>query len=325
MSFKRKKDGVLASEEGFTLVEIMLVVTILIVLFALMANPTTNLLKFLRELETKRKLDALQRGIETVYKAHAWEVDSSGEAQFAFTISGTGYVVSSGSASDTDNLAALGAIASLSNLATTEIERDSMRQALRVWVSNRLQDASTGVSYHVIAFVSSGWNGELDSSFDAATGVLSVRGDDVGFLVSGLQQEIAFLEETRKMLASVRDAYQNYFTSLYLADSNRSVYIDRFANTGSDCGASSSWDASSGMSNSSCTASGTATDTGLKTALGLSSENVTTPWGRELLVDNSSASTRNPETVGNETPYTALLSAELPWGGSVVVTVMGIY
>lgn len=303
----------------------MLVVTILIVLFALMANPTTNLLRFLRDLETKRRLDALQRGIEAVYKAHAWEVDGSAEAQFAFTIGGTGYALGSGAASDTGNRAALSAIASLSNLASNDIDRDSMRQALRVWVSQRLQDARTGASYHVIAFVSPGWNGELDSSFDSPTGVLSVRGDDAGFLVSGLQQETAFIEETRKLLASVRDAYQNYFTALYLADSNRSVYVDRFASTGADCAASGSWDSNSGVGNTSCTASGTATDTGLKNALGLSAENVATPWGRELLVDNSSASTRNPDTVGNETPYTALLSAELPWGGSLVVTAAGIY
>jgi hypothetical protein len=44
-----------------------------------------------------------------------------------------------------------------------------------------------------------------------------------------------------------------------------------------------------------------------------------------MLIDNSSAVTRNPDNTGSTPPYTARVLAELPWGGFLDATVVGEY
>ncbi len=86
------------------------------------------------------------------------------------------------------------------------------------------------------------------------------------------------------------------------------------------------WDSNSQVTNTTCIGeASTTTSAGLVATLGLDPNTITTSWGREVLVDNSSASTRNPNTTGVAVPYTARLLAEVPWGDPITVTVNGLY
>ncbi len=186
------------SNHGFTLAELVIVMGILIVIFALLMGPTSKLVKFLRDLETQRKLDALQSGVETIYKANAWSIDSSNGNALNFSVNGVAYSLSTGTSDAGGNLTAMQALAPVAGLASNDITLDSMHQTFWVGVSNYLNDPTTGIYYHTIAVISPGWDGTLNSSFDPATGFLSLKGDDMGFVVSGFQYQYANLEDAKK-------------------------------------------------------------------------------------------------------------------------------
>jgi Tfp pilus assembly protein PilE len=310
---------------GFTLVELVIVLAVLIAIVAMSIGPSVRLIRWMKETDNKDKILNLSKGIEAVYKNNSWTVDESDSSTFIFKINGISYTLSNGLSTAAENSSALKALASTSNLASNTIEYDAMRNVLQVYVSDRLTDINSSIKYHVIAIVSPGWDSTLNSAFNISSGELTLSGDDTGFLISGFQIQQENMAAANKILENVRDTYQNYFTSLYLNDTNRNVYINRFSGKDTSCAAGQWWDSSSLIDNSVCFASATATNVGLKSALGLSHESVTTPWGRELLVDNGSASSRNPDTVGLIIPYTARLLAEVPWGANIEITVTGNY
>ncbi|MBF0507110.1 MAG: hypothetical protein HQL09_09765 [Nitrospirae bacterium] len=315
------------SEAGFTLAELVIVLGVIITIFVMSMGGLSYLWRWQKEAETKKNLADIQAALQTVYQSNAWSVDSQNLNTFVFSLNGIQYTLSNGFATDAGNTTALQAIASNSSLASSTIAADSMHNPLTVFVSNLLQDSNSGVSYHAVALVSSGWNGTWESTFDQTTGVLLLNGDDLGVIVSGWQYEVNNLQNTLQKMYIVRDSYQNYFTQLYFNDAQKDIYVDRFANQNSSCAQNQAWDSASGISNSACTGAQTTTATGLKSALGLSTDAVTTAWGRELLVDNSSAASRNPDTTGQAIPYTAVINAELPWspGAFLTVTVTGLY
>lgn len=312
---------------GFTLAELVIVLGIIITITVMSMGGWTYLVRWQRETEAKKSLAELQAALQTVYQSSAWSVDSQNSNTFVFFINGTQYTLTNGLATDAGNTTALQAIASNSSLASSAIAADSMRNPLTVFVSNLLQDSTSGVSYHAVALVSSGWNGTLESTFDQTTGVLSLVGDDIGVIVNGWQYEVSNVQNTLQKMYILRDSYQNYFTQLYLTDAQKNIYIDHFASQNSSCAQDQSWDSASGVSNSACAGGQTMTATGLKAALGLSTDAVTTAWGREMLLDNSSAASRNPDTTGMTIPFTAILNAELPWspGAFLTVTATGLY
>ncbi len=315
------------NNSGFTLAELAIVLGIIMTITVMSMGGWIYLVRWQRETEVKKNLADLRAALQTAYQSNAWSVDSQNSNTFVFAINGTPYALSNGLATDAGNLSALRAIASNSSLASSAIATDSMHNPLMVFVSNLLQDSTSGVSYHVIALVSSGWNGTMESTSDQTTGTLNLLGDDIGVIVNGWQYEVSNVQNTLQKMYIVRDSYQNYFTQLYLNDVQKNIYIDRFANQSSSCAQDQAWDGASGVSNSTCTGAQTVTATGLKSALGLNTDAVTTAWGREMLLDNSSAASRNPDTTGMTIPYTAVLNAELPWSPGVFLTVTatGLY
>ena len=323
---KTLKTKTQSNNAGFTLIELAVVLVIISVLAAITMGAGSKLIKWQKDTETKNNLNTLQNGLQQIYQSSAWVMDSSASNTVSFNVLGTTYTLSTGSSATAQNQAALGAIAQYAGGAFSMAAHDAMNENYQIYVTPRLIDNTTGAQFHSIGIVSPGWDGKIGSIWNSTTGILTVQGDDEGIYVSGLQYEAANIIAAKTMLYGIRDAYQNYFTSLYLADSNRNVYVDRFAFTNTSCASDAYWDSTSGVKNSACTApSNTADNTGLTNTLGYSPTSVTTPWGREILVDNSSNSTRNPNSTGVILPYTARLSAELPWGGTLDVTVNGAY
>lgn len=315
----------ISNNKGFTMVELAIVLAVLAVLVAISFEPGVRLMRWMEETETKKILLKLQNAVTDVYENNAWSVDSSPAAAFTFNFGGNTHVLVNGSSTDPGNLNALRAIASsVANIPVGDIERDSMRNPMQVFISNRLVDTALGIQYRVVAIVSPGWDGDFSSSFDIATGALTLQRDDLGMIVSGFSIQQDNIIETNKKLAIIRDAYQNHFTSLFLSDPNRSIHINRFARRSNNCGANQFWDTRSLVDNSNCV-SNTASGIGLKAAVRASRDAITTAWGREMLIDNSSAATRNPDNTGSTPPYTARVLAELPWGGFLDATVVGKY
>jgi type II secretory pathway pseudopilin PulG len=316
--------------DGFTLVELMIVLTVVIALVAMSLGPASRLIRWQKEMQTQQILDSLSSAIGSIYTTNAWEIDTSAATEFKFRFNGKEYTLTPGSGSDAANFDALQAIAAMANIASSAIDKDAMHQELHIFVSSQLNDSNANVSYHTIAIVSPGWDSVLESTFATDTGILTLSGDDKGVLISGWQYEVNNVQATMAKMGVVRDSYQNYFTSLYMLDTEKNIYVDRFANTDATCASSPNWDSTSGVGNSGCKGlpSTYATDIGLKSALGLSEDAVTTAWGREMLIDNAAANVaRNPDVNGLSVPYTATINAEEPWGTGnlLTVTATGLY
>ncbi len=335
MNFRARQ--IISNNSGFTLVELAIVLTVLVVLVGMSLGPGVRLIRWQRQMETQGILTNLSSALGNIYQSNAWLIDSSNNATFNFSLNGTAYVLSAGPANTSANLSALQAVATYASLAFTTSGNDSMNNPMQVYVSNQLADLTTGVQYHVIAIVSPGWDGQIDAdtSFNVNTGALNLGGDDMGFVLSGWQYELANMQNTITKLGAVRDSYQNYFTALYQQDSEKNIYVDRFADADSSGAPSGYWDgsaASTVINSQYCLNQGntnTISNTGVKAALGLTSGAATSAWGQEFLVDNDSSSTRNPDSMGAGSitvPFTAAITAALPWGGAPLqVTVTGLY
>ncbi len=314
-------------QDGFTLIELIVVIGVILSVIAMSLGAARQWMRWMKEIETKRKLESIRKGMETVYRLNAWSIDSTNANTLVLSINGVQYSLTNGPAESSNNLAALQAIASISGIAQNEIGRDSMRHVLQVYVSDRLQDAASGVFYHAAAVVSPGWDGTLDSTFDRNTGVLAVNKDDSGFVITGMQYQIENVNNTLKKMYAIRDLYQNYFTILYMQSADKNVYVNRFANRDSSCSVNPYWDQSSGIRNTNCAGGNTTiSSVGAASVFGLNQDSIMSAWGREMRLDNHSSSTRNPDTTGLSTPYTAHILADLPWNNAVLeVVVNGVY
>lgn len=315
---------ILKNSKGFTLTELIIVLGIVLALTAMFFGVAKYWVRWSKEMEVRKKMEEIKRAITYVYNNYAYNIDSNPNAVFSFTIQGTTYTLSTGPANSTQNLQALQAISTVSGVTFDKPERDAMGSIIQVMVSPRLSQGQ--VQYHVIAFVSPGWNLSLESSLDTTTGVLNLKGDDIGFAVSGQSIQTEKLDTTIKTLLNIRDIYQSYFTSLYASSTDKNIYVNRFANRNSSCQVSQYWDTNSGISNSNCVGgNNTLTGIGAVATWGLSSNVIYDAWGNEIRIDNHSNQTKNPDTIGFNIPYTARIYTTTPWGTQLSATAVGIY
>jgi len=312
------------NQKGFTLTELIVVIGIILAISVMMFGAAKYWIRWMKEVETKKKLNELQKAVNYVYNNYAYTVDSSSQAQFCFTVQGQNYCLVTGDANSSQNYQSLQALSSVAGIAMDKPDRDAMGSTLQIFITPRLTQGQ--VYYHVIAFVSPGWNTQIESNFDTNSGVLQLRGDDMGFVVSGQQIETDKWNNTNEILSRVRDIYQNYFNTLYSTSSDKNIYVNRFANRNSSCQISSYWDQNSLVANSNCVGgNNTLTGVGAVSAWGLTADLIYDAWNNEIRVDNSSSQTRNPDTTGLKTPYTARVYTTTPWGTQISATAVGVY
>lgn len=314
----------LSNNRGFTLTELIIVIGIILAISVMVFGVAKYWVRWTKEIETRKKMDELKKAVIYVYENQAYTVDSAPDARFCFMVQSTQYCLTTGKADTTQNKSALQALSSISGVAFDKPERDGMGSTIEIFVSPRLLQGQ--VQYHVIAFVSPGWNTSLESIFDSSTGVLSLQGDDIGFAISGQQIETDKVNKTLQTLLNLRDIYQSYFTSLYEQSSDKNLYVDRFANRNSSCQNSPYWDSNCQIANSNCVGNNnTLTGIGAVSAWGLSNNLIYDAWGNEIRIDNHSNQTKNPDTTGFNIPYTARIYTTTPWGTQIDATAVGIY
>ena len=312
------------NQKGFTLAELIIVIGIILAISVMMFGAAKYWIRWMKEVETQKKLNELQKAINYVYDKYAYTVDSNSQAQFCFILQGQTYCLVTGDASNSQNFQALQALSSVAGGAMDKPDRDAMGTTLQIFITPRLTQRQ--IQYHVIAFVSPGWNTQIESNFDINSGVLQLRGDDMGFVVSGQQIETDKWNNTNETLSRLRDIYQNHFNTLYATSSDKNIYINRFANKNSSCQTSSYWDQNSPIANSNCVGgNNTLTGVGAVSTWGLTADLMYDAWGNEIRIDNSSSQTKNPDTTGLQIPYTARVYTTAPWGIEMSATAVGVY
>ncbi len=332
------------AQGGFTLVEILITLTLVTVLSVVALNALTPWLTFKQALDTDSKLQDMRQGLTAMYTANAVSIENVVSA--AIAIPGatlTNDTATTGSACT----AQVNAVAAMSSYLTESgvvADNDGYASPFCFLITPRLTKAVEGVQiyYHVLAVVSTGRNGVLDSgtTLNAATGQLTLAGDDKGVVINGYNIEYAKYRDTLDRLNRIGTLYENYFTTRFTNTSDRDTTRDYFYN-----GSGTNGDANGSVA---ATTGWTPALTVLSTSLGVSPLDATTTFDNQSYASNnvelgntteavtlsgSSTSVRSPANLatGATPPYTALLRARLAGGtpgagdNFVVRVVVGSY
>lgn len=319
---------------GFTLVEIIVALAILTLISAFMLNALGPWLSFKQKIDNDRKLMEVKTIFTTIYERNAWSVETNAGAVFTFS----GGVLANSPMNGNICVSQLAVLSGLSQYFSDGLpagEQDGFGSPFCFLISPQLSQNMNGSTlyYHNIAVVSMGRDGKKNAgtAIDAATGALTLAGDDSGVLINGFAVQSRKYVETAARLDRVAKAYGQYFTTRFLANPSRDVYIDYFAQ-GNPAG---NWDGTVPGASVWGT-QGTFQDIYAHLGiLGLSPEDGRSAWesNNTMYVGNydetvpGTTVTVRSSAGGVAPPYTAVLYAPLPGpaGTNLIKTVMGAY
>lgn len=314
-------------QSGFTLVELALTVVLLGLLSWGVMGSYAYFARAQGEFATRDRMERLRTAFVSTYRSYSRAVDSVSTQDF-FLAAGQS-IANNTDAGNASTAAALVRVAEFGQLSPYEAQNDEFQGRFRFLVSSRLSTVMPSgytVFFHKVAIVSPGYNRILEAgtTMNAATGAVTVAGDDFAVVVDGFQVQRELAENTVSRVDKIAKAYELYFTNRYLANPARDVSIDYFAATGPT---PARWDAG-GLAANSGGVFANATALNMSAAIGLAANDLNDAYGTPIQVDNSSVSTRNPEnaTVAMSIPpYSALVRANLVAGQTYTRSATGSF
>lgn len=322
-------------QKGFTLVELLVSTTIIILFSSYFMKDIGSVLDYKSRLETENKLKAWRNGVESVYLANTSTIDNDALAKLVL-LDATQILPTAIGTNRRCNLTAATAkqFANRAGFSAGDLILDGHKQQFCLLMTPRLTDTVNGTTlyYHSIAVVSAGSNGRIETTTTLdATGNLNIDAttDDVGILFDGRQFSIDRYNQTMAAMSRTVDAYNAYYAARYQSDGTRSLSTDYFSCGAATCPSTvARWDVSGEMIS---TCSGAidmvrTTGTSPHNVLGLSTIDVTDGWGQLFKLDNCTNNVRSPNntnTARNNPPYTASISTTLPGGSVMSMTAVG--
>lgn len=324
------------SQRGFTLMEMMVALTVASIIMASVAQLMLPSLKFYGRQETAARLQDLQLAMEQAFAEQSAQIltafRASGADQDARTIPlRDGELVEAMPA--TDSVYCTATVDTFAPLARDLVDaavtngQDGYGNALCLAVTGAMvvRDPVTGLSFpeRVVAVISPGGDGGLDpgTAFDYSSGVLTLAGDDRGFALrtgSAMREQLATAHGQLRKWAGV---LSDYFRLRYLSNPERDVSVNYFASRNPDGDSSPRYDATGILP----TTGGVYLDIADAwiDSLGLSTADAQDPWGGRLALDNSSEAVRhpdNPNVAMKAPPYSLRLRASVGQSGLVLET-----
>lgn len=233
-------------QKGFTLVEIVIALALVVLITAVLMNGIGPWMKFQQRLDTEQKLRDLTQGVTAVYKANAYNIDDVDPAgavtpvgpSGALRLSATDSIITECTVGDpADSTAVQAALKPLQPYLSrplADLASDGFNNKICVQVSPRMHRDVDGARlyYHSIAFISPGDNTIVDvgTTFeDDGTGmVLTLAGDDTGKMVDGFNIALANYRTTMTRLQKMAAAYETYFQIRFLTKADRDISINYF-------------------------------------------------------------------------------------------------
>jgi prepilin-type N-terminal cleavage/methylation domain-containing protein len=315
--------------KGFSLPEMMVALALMAVLVLPLSNMLSPALDLRAKVETDARLELLKTAAQGAYKSELARVDAQSGAVITLldgTLSPVSANASGACASTSTTFAPLQRYLQMSS---TDAYRDGWGQGLCVLITARQTATQSGVSYqyHNFALVSPGRDGAIDAATTLTGTSFSLGGDDKGAYIDGRSLVAGQVDITLAQVKRVSDAVQSYFLARYLSNADRDTALDYFAKNTRAGATTGEYDATGSLVN---TGGGAVamTSNGIADALGLTTLDLTDPWGGVLQLDNSSDMVRNPEnatTTQRTPPFTARVTTTLPGGASIVRTAVGSY
>ncbi len=317
-------------QRGFTLMEMMVAMTLASVLIVLISNATGPGITFFARIETDSRLKDLRVALTAAYNDNATKVDANPAAVFTTSAGTLTPLMPSVNNLCVGTPTMFNAIARYLNTSASDVWHDGFGRSFCVYITpiQNITVNSITFNYHSVAVVSAGVDGAIDATTTLSPlGVLTLGGDDKGILIDGRSLMQDKVTQSLAVVNRAAEAYQTYFNTRYLANTTRDISIDYFASTDRGGNASSSWDFGGAMPNTGGSAVNMV-NIGAHTVLGLTLSDVTDSFGQILLIDNSSDAVRNPQNAigALQTPgFTARISTSLPGGQTLSRTVVGSY
>lgn len=343
------RNSMFKKEQGFTLLEIVIAISLIVLLTTLLMTSFGPWLRFKQRLDTETRLKDLSQAATAFYKANAYKIDDqNGVSTYmpAYGVlvadpmdatknmhSNCPAATAGNDPAEVDSNAIVSNLMPLQSYASTAISqlaRDGFNTGLCVFVSKRQTRPLAGatVYYHTLAFVSPGENGVLDSitSFDPVTGTLMLGGDDKGSLVDGYQIAAENVRVTTERLQRFAKAYETYFNIRYLLKVDRDISVDYFykdntSNNG-DPGSGAVGDPGPTIEQTiealggawAASSFSNVIDTDLTKNLGISNSDGVDAWNHSILFDNRSSRVRAGKSGAAQLlpPYTAAFGALMP-------------
>lgn len=321
-------------QAGFSLVEVLITLSLVTVLSVIALNALTPWLTFKQALDTDRKLQDMRIALGNAYEANAMGVEAVSSSTFLGLANDT--AVTDGQCTDQGTTLATAGLSGFLTESGETAARDGFANPVCFYITGRLSRDVEGVRlyFHMMAVVSTGQNGVIDAgtAFNASNGQLTLGGDDRGVVVNGYTVQYAKYRDTLERINRVASLYESYFTTRFLNSADRDVTRNYFYN-----GAGVNGDAGGSI------APTTTWDTALQalsTSLGVSPVDATSAFetannidvannDESIVVNGQTTTVRSPASLGTGAtpPYTALLRARLPGDSSnyLVRAVVGNY
>lgn len=223
-----------SNQKGFTLVEIMIVMSLITIISMLLLSPLGSWLAFSRTTSNDRKLQDLKSAISRYYELNAMAIDSAAATTPATLGVVTSNMVAAGGTCAQD-LATYQGLGMLLSDTPQQASLDAYKNPWCIFVSapqTVSRDGAT-LTFRNVAIISTGENGVIDAGTSvSAAGVitLSPTGDDKGIMLSGEDIQYQKLSQTLAKMQRIANTYEIYFTTRYLANASRDMSIDYFTN-----------------------------------------------------------------------------------------------
>lgn len=329
------------NQEGFTIVELLIVLAVLTILIALSIGGIGKLENLYKRVQTQNYLNSMEKGMEACYSERAWIIDNANYLGQASLNVDTG----ANSAIDTINNQTPTISAGTPNQAWLDIARtfftipygnalrDAWGNPYYIFVSYP-QGNQNGIMYRTIAIVSLGSSHKLQSTFNPNNGSLTLGGTNIGVTISGANIETQKYQATLALLNKYANYLSQTFATLFQADPSKNITVDHFVATDQNGNTSSYTDSNSGIANSCYVSSSNCLETVVQANIALSTSinDQTNAWyypsasqtsltQMQIYIDNWSSNVRQPNN--KMPPYTAHAIAYTPWGYQLIITAVG--
>lgn len=319
---------------GFSFLELTVVLVVLSLITTTVLDTFGPWVAYRARVETEKRLAEAHSAIDTAYRADAPSVEGDPGPRLVFGSGTIDQALPDANGVCQSTAATFAPVARFASASASVLGRDGSGAPLCVFVTPRQSASVAGTTlyYHVVAVVSPGENGVIESAASCATGLsatgsLSLCGDDRGVLLDGYGLALANFRATQVRIERVAAAYQAYYTARFQADPTRNPAVDYFANSGTPA---SLWDGAGAMPPTGTCAGPVplVATSGLSPhdVLGLSRLDATDAYGNVMLLDNCSSLTRSPaqsDPSMRAPPYTARIETTLPGGAVIAQTAVG--
>jgi len=316
-------------QRGFTLPEIMVAIALMAVLVLPLTQMLSPALDLRAKVETDARLELLKIAAIGAYKSELVSIDAQSTAVVTLNDGTLSPVTPNAAGACASTSTTLSPLQRYLQLSSTDAYRDGWGQGLCILITTRQTATQAGVSYqyHNFALVSPGRDGAIDAATNLTGTSFTLGGDDKGAFIDGRSLVATQVDLTLAQVKRAADAVQAYFLARYLSNADRDTAMNYFATTNRSGATSGEFDVNGSLPSTGGVAVAM-TSSGIVEALGLSTLDLTDPWGGILQIDNSSDSVRNPENSTasmRSPPFTTRVSTTLPGGASIVRTAVGTY